>query len=643
MTVSAFAALRDTGTDRWRIVRLLPRAGWAAVTAAAVNNVLLAVAPVLFVVEASLIVGRVPAAVRGGTGSPAFRQMVIAFIIAAVALSAQQLLAQLQVLTGLLVQRRVDERVALELMGAALGSVGMERLDEPALTDQLSQASREVEQGIQSPGAACAGMLALIARYGQLAGYAVVVGVAFSWLGGVGLFVAIMAFRQGQRGGLRKYAAIYGTVIAHARRLTYFRTIASGVTAAKEIRVFGMLPWLRTQYRDAYLNWMRPVWAERRRVYLRPYLVFTAIGLLVLIAVLASLGVEGARHQADLTRLALVIQATFAAIRLGEFYPEADVQTQFGMIAYRAVRGFRAGMAVGSPASSAPTRRTRALAAPAIPEGVAPAGTIAFEAVSYRYRNGAAPVIADLDLVVPLGKCTAIVGINGVGKTTLVKLLARLATPTSGRITVAGQPIDAFPARQWRRSLAVIFQDSLRYEATAADNIALGAVDYLGDLPGIRASAHAAGILDVLDALPLGLDTPLSSQLRGGTDLSGGQWQRLAIARALFAIRHGASILVLDEPTASLDARAEARFFDEVIAAAAGVTTILISHRFATVRRADHIVVLSDGQVSEYGTHQELVAQGAQYARLFALQAARFADQPDDPTATAGPAERSLA
>ncbi|MEU8050121.1 ABC transporter ATP-binding protein [Micromonospora haikouensis] len=643
--ITALGVLRRTAVDRWRIVRLLPRAGWAAVTAAVVNNVLLAAAPVLFIVMTSLLVGRLPAAVRDGVDSPAFGRLVTAFVVAAAALSAQQLLAQLQLTTGLLVQRRVDGWVADELMAAALSSPGMEPLDDRALTDRLSEASREVEQGFQSPGAACAGMLALLARYGQLTGYAVVVGVVFSWFAGVGLLAAVLAFRHGQRGGLRKYAAIYGTIVARVRRLTYFRSVATGKPAAKEIRVFGLLPWLREQYAAAYLDWMRPVWAERRRVYLRPYFGYTALGLVVLVAVLAALGLAGGQREVDLTRLALVIQAVLAAIQLGEFYPEADVQTQFGMNAYRAVDEFRAGMR----ARSAPAQAPAPVQAPVLAPGLAsapppvpaprPAGEpgappaavpIRFEAVCYRYPHRSAPVFTDLDLTLPPGRCTAIVGLNGAGKTTLVKLLARLATPTSGRITVGGQPVDALPVARWRGNLAVIFQDYLRYEASAADNIALGAAGHAGDLAGIRAAAEAAGILGTLDALPRGLDTPLSGQLRGGVDLSGGQWQRLAIARALFAVRHGASVLVLDEPTASLDVRAEARFFDEIIAATAGVTTVLISHRFATVRRADHIVVLADGRVVEQGSHDELLRHGGRYARLFELQAARFLDDRPD-------------
>jgi ATP-binding cassette subfamily B protein len=329
-----------------------------------------------------------------------------------------------------------------------------------------------------------------------------------------------------------------------------------------------------------------------------------------------------------------VIQAVLAAIQLGSFYPEADVQTQFGMNAYRAVRDFRAGMLAAS-ASAGPVTDISVAVRRVDEEAKMPAA-IRFEAVSFRYPHRSAPVFTNLDLTLPAGLCTAIVGLNGAGKTTLVKLLTRLALPDSGRISVGGRSIDEIPTAQWRQSLAVIFQDYLRYEDSAADNIALGAVEFADDQPGIRAAAAAAGILGKLDELPLGLDTPLTGQLRHGVDLSGGQWQRVAIARALFAVRHGATVMVLDEPTASLDVRAEARFFDEIIAATAGITTILISHRFATVRRADHIVVLADGQVTEQGSHEELLRARGRYARLFELQASRFADQPDRMPVDAG-------
>ena len=574
--------LRRTAEDRWRIVGLLPRAGGPAVCAAVVVNLLLAAAPVLFVVATSRMIGWLPQAVRDGVDSPAFGHLVTAFVVAAAALSAQQLLAQLQVATGLLVQRRIDGWVADELMTAALGSVSTTLLEDQALLEQLTEASREVEHGIQSPGAAGAGMLALLARYGQLLGYAVLVGLAFAWWAGLGLLVAVLAFRHGQRGGLRRYAAIYGAVVARVRRLTYFRGVAMGRPAAKEIRIFGLLPWLREQYREAYLDWMRPVWAQRRRVYLKPYFLYTAVGLTALVAVLAALGLAGGDGQVGLTRLALVIQAVLAAVQLGEFYPEADVQTQFGMNAYRAVGEFRTGMrertSTGDVATG-PTVAPPALTPPPVPgdhDGAGsrvvgrPAGPadIRFEAVSFRYPHRTASVFTDLDLTLPAGACTAIVGLNGAGKTTLVKLLARLTMPDRGRDHRRTAPTSrAYPPAAWRRQPGGHLPGLRRGTRSQRrrQRRASGAIAHADDRDGIRAAVEAVGLArrarraaprhgHPAGPAPARRRRPVRRAVAAGGHRAG------AVRRPARRLGAGA-----DEPTASLDVRAEARFFDEFI------------------------------------------------------------------------------
>jgi ATP-binding cassette subfamily B protein len=233
-------------------------------------------------------------------------------------------------------------------------------------------------------------------------------------------------------------------------------------------------------------------------------------------------------------------------------------------------------------------------------------------------------VLDHLELSLRAGECTALVGLNGAGKTTLVKLLARLYEPTEGALLIDGVDAAEFAVDSWRRQLAVIFQDFTRYELTAADNIAFGAVERRDDAV-VRRSAERAGIATALDELPRGLDTLLARHYEDGGELSGGQWQRVAIARALYALDCGARVLVMDEPTSALDVRAEAEFFEQFRELTRGVTTLLISHRFSSVRHADRIVVLEHGRVIEDGTHESLVASGGRYADLFTLQAERFA------------------
>jgi ATP-binding cassette subfamily B protein len=233
-------------------------------------------------------------------------------------------------------------------------------------------------------------------------------------------------------------------------------------------------------------------------------------------------------------------------------------------------------------------------------------------------------VLRSLDLTIEAGRSLAIVGLNGAGKTTLVKLLARLHEPQSGRIVVDGAPLTEYAVHAWRRRVAAIFQDFVHYELPVRDNVGFGAVELLRDDEKIRLALERAGALEFVDDLPRGLETTLSRSYDDGAELSGGQWQRIAIARALMAVEGGASVLVLDEPTANLDVRAEAAFFDRFLELTRGLTTILISHRFSTVRRADRIVVLEHGRVIEDGTHEQLLELEGRYAELFHLQAARF-------------------
>ena len=243
-----------------------------------------------------------------------------------------------------------------------------------------------------------------------------------------------------------------------------------------------------------------------------------------------------------------------------------------------------------------------------------PAPEIRLCDVSFAYPGGA-PVLEHFDLTIPAGSSLAIVGQNGAGKTTIAKLLCRLYDPQSGAINIDGVDLREFDLASWRARVTAVFQDFLRLELPLRDNVApAGAPDEV-----VRAALESAGAANLA-----ALDTVLARGYSGGTDLSGGQWQRVALARALAAVTLGAGVVLLDEPTAQLDVRGEAEIFDRLLAATRQSTTILISHRFSTVRHADRICVLEHGRVIELGSHDELMALGGRYRTMFDLQAQRF-------------------
>jgi ABC-type multidrug transport system fused ATPase/permease subunit len=243
-----------------------------------------------------------------------------------------------------------------------------------------------------------------------------------------------------------------------------------------------------------------------------------------------------------------------------------------------------------------------------------PAREVHLRDVSFAYPGGAS-VLEHFDLTIPAGSSLAIVGQNGAGKTTIAKLLCRLYDPQSGAIEIDGIDLRKLDLASWRSRVTAVFQDFIRLELPLRDNVAPGGAPD----PIVTGALEAAGAANLAD-----LDTVLSRGYDGGTDLSGGQWQRIALARALASVRLGAGVVLLDEPTAQLDVRGEAEIFDRVLAATRHCTTILISHRFSTVRHADHICVLEHGRVIELGTHDELMALGGRYRTMFDIQAQRF-------------------
>ncbi len=619
--------LRERLSSQWdavvvaraRIFKVLPLAGWPLIVGITLINVVLGLLPIAFMLATAEMIGRVPAAVDAGLASSEWNGLVQLFLLAAAAFVAQQVLAPVQHMLGLRIQRNVDGFVRDEAVDSITSSIGIGPLEDPDVLGKFAEARFRFENNWHTPGHAAAGLLYLVARYVQVIALMTIVWLLFGQWIALALIASYLILRTGNRGGLRRYSAIWRKIYGIRRRLVYLRNLTMGSEGSKEIRVFGSMGWLKGQHWTTYYQFADPVDKERRRIYFKPYLVYTAIALVVMTWGLVSLadrasGGDLASGTMSLRDLTLGLQAITAAMLLARDYPESDTSTQFGMNALTALREISRAVRAGdtAPRGELP-----------VPEG-APVKAIEFRDLHFSYPGADEVVFNGLNLTLEAGKTTAIVGVNGAGKTTLMKLLARLYEPTAGEILVDGVNVADLDVRAWRRTLSVVFQDFVRYEFSAADNIATGAAFVPHDREAVEEAARKAGMLDVLRDAPKGLDTMLARGYADGIDVSGGQWQRIAIARSLYALDKGARILVLDEPTAALDVRAEAAFFDQFVDLTHGATSLLISHRFSSVRRADRVVVIEHGAVTEEGTHDELMAADTHYRRLFELQARRF-------------------
>lgn len=580
-----------------------------------VVDVLLSTAFLLF---SGTLIGTLPRYVND-SDSRLERHLIL--LIAAVALSllAMQCIGPYRMAFTWTFGRRLEASLQARVMAAAFERNGIPRLEEPESGDLISQA-RGVAMGQYTPALALWGLVEfLLLRLNVLASL-VLIAVVSSWWLAVGLAAILQLVRMRARGPVSQGVdALLGATNV-LRRASYYLDLALTPTAAKETRVFGLADWIAGRLRSLALTSMAPVWVERRRLNASSIPI---LGGIVVIAVSLSFFLVGDAAVGGLISLADLAIAAPAVVNvvLGMLaFTHTDAWLEHGAAAVPAVLAFEQGAASESAGAG-------------VDPVSMPHREIRFEGVDFAYPGRNDPVFHALDLTIPAGRSLAIVGENGAGKTTLIKLLCRLYDPTRGSITVDGVDLRDLELPAWRRRLSVILQDFVRYELSARENITFSAIEHADDADAVTRAVERAGASAVVAALRHGLDTVLARHYEGGTDLSGGQWQRIALARALFGIEAGAGVLVLDEPTASLDIRAEAAIFDRFLDLTRGLTTILISHRFSTVRRADLICVIEHGQVIERGSHEELLAAEGRYATMFHLQAAQFADADTTPQA----------
>lgn len=489
---------------------------------------------------------------------------------------------------------------------------GISHLERAGLADELTM-GRDFDLGITGPplsvalGFISAGMVELGAGVAQT----IVLGTILWWAP----FVIGAAWLSTH--WLLRESSVWSNrtdpeVMAEQRHADYAYRLAVEAQPAKELRVFGLGEWTVERFSSRRRRLVELQWKAmrlRQRSLLTVFAVLGAAHALVLVPMVSS-ALAG-----DLGLGSLVVGAQAligaSALAVGGFAWALEGAAQPVLVVERLGKRMAE---EGALDTSGSTQSASGL----------PTDAIRFENVGFTYPSGGTPVYRNLDLTIPAGRSLAIVGRNGVGKTTLVKLLCRLYDPTSGAITVDGHDLRTFDVEGWRQRVSVVFQDFVRFELSLRRNVVLdGASVDDAELVRLLEVAGAAGLAQ--------LDQPLSKAQPGGTDLSGGQWQRIALARALAAVHLGAGVIILDEPTAQLDVRGEAAIFERLLAATAGCTTILISHRFSTVRHADCIVVIEDGLVIEQGSHDELMAASGRYRAMFDLQASRFNDDDDVP------------
>ena len=593
----------------WRFVTLGARASRGLTLLSVVAVAAAAAVPLAAAVAIGAVVGRVDDVAESGLDSPAGRTTVVLVIVAGVLFFLQRALAALQSAATTALGERVDALLQRELMDAVMTPRGIGHLEDPTTANLIEVGRDTFRTGWARPGR-IAGTAA-----GVLSGRIIFLGAAAIFaafnpvLAAVFAAAGLWAARE-DRLASHAAAAHHGGGTEIARRTSYFHTLGVTPAPAKEVRIFGLADFLHERYMTWWHRSMVEVFAPGGP---RPMIATAAFGAAVLgmVALVARAAIDGRVEPGD---VAVYAQALMIGVGGIQTASSASVQTELGLATLeRYTQAVDAARAVDDAVTAGTTSA----------EGF-PSVEIRFEQVSFAYPGSDRNVLDGLNLVIPAGGSVAIVGMNGAGKTTLIKLLCQLYQPQEGRITVDGVDLVDIDPVFWRQRLAAVFQDSMRFELSAQANVSFGRVTFRDDTAGVHTAAARAGVADAIEVLPRAWESPLSPAFAGGADLSGGEWQKLGLARALFAIDHGAGVLILDEPAAHLDARAEARLYQEFLSMTAGITTVVISHRFSTVRQATSIVVLADGRVAEQGSHDELIRRRGMYAEMFNLQAARF-------------------
>jgi ATP-binding cassette subfamily B protein len=523
--------------------------------------------------------------------------------LSAAALMLGQLIQPVSSTFQSLIGDRLTHHVTERLIEATNRWQGLARFEDPAFADHMRRAQeRAAWGGLHAILYGCEAVLALLTSIGLI----VVLG-RLHLLAPLLLVVAalpqlVCRWEYSRRTGSHIYAQT-----PESRRLEYFRDVLLAPDPAKDVRLYDLGPFFERRYDATFARTVASLDALRRRLTWR---VALANGL--------------AAGAAVAVYLVVVWRVADGRLSLGDLalYGGAATMLQARLLDLAFYVGY-----LPTPFQFLPSLFHVLDAPPDLPQPANPRPAprpirdgVVFERVAFAYPGGTTPVLRDVSFALRPRESLALVGHNGAGKTTIVKLLLRLYDPTAGRILLDGVDLREYDLDDLRARMAVIFQDFVRYELTAGENIGLGDLTALGDEERLLRAAAAGGAADVIRSLPNGLDTPLGREL-GSRELSTGEWQKLALARAFV---RDAAVLVLDEPTAALDVQTEHDVYTRFHELTRDRMTLLVSHRFSTVRMADRILFLRDGRVAEEGSHAELMALDGGYARLYRFQAARY-------------------
>jgi ATP-binding cassette subfamily B protein len=538
--------------------------------------------------------------------------MIVFLAVAQLVLFAvSALLNTLRNISQQLLQNSVSMRIQLMVMEKA-ASLDLPFYEDAASYDLLRRAQNDSINRPVLMIATAFGLFQTLLTFVTM--IAVLLGVS-PLLALLALASPIPAFIADTRYGWRGYnIARWGSRLL--RRMTYLVSLVTTDTFAKEVKLFGLGQYFIERYRLI----AKVFYDTQRSQMVRRYMTGFALGNLSTIV-------------ASLTYLYVALQAIAGRLTLGHLiaYTQAATQVQNSI---QSILGGFTGMYEHNLYLNNLTELMNKQ--PSMPVKPSPApvpkplrGEITFENVSFAYPGSEGQALTDLSFTITAGETLAVVGRNGAGKTTLFKLICRLYDPKQGRILIDGVDIRDFEPTELRRQIGAMFQDYVDYQATAAENIGLGNVPELTDRDAVVSASKQAGSDELIAGLPAGYDTALGKWFDAGVNLSGGEWQKVALARAF--MREDARILLLDEPTSALDAQAEYDLFERLRSLTHGRTAVYISHRFSTVRRADRIVFLEHGRLVEEGTHAELMALNGRYARLFRMQASAYTGESIEP------------